>query len=518
MPSRLHPSLASPSTARCWLPLYCWMDILDRTFSVDCLLLPHTDSPIGFDGFVEIPSGRRVAVAKVQLEEDTAAAQRDQQVGRYQAPVPKEGCRRGEGGEASPPSPLLHGSRRQRAAGTEDQRSLPTRGEKLLLAVGGRVLLDANRAGTPLIEVVTKAESLTADEAAEFVYELLTDLRNAGIWRGTMAAGRLRCDLNLSLRCLRTGRDFPRVELKNVRSLKAVRRAVHAEEERQRDVLARGVSLLPETRHWDDSQRRSVRLRSKLNSSRVYFPFEETQIPEVVLDAETKAQIRSSLVPPAATRRQIYAQWGLGAAVRIQLARDLEVRILSLREGYKEKRRQGHSKEGGRAGRDEGEAEWAGSGGRLSRFFEALVAAGASPVRSGLFLLNELQAALKGVSSPGPIEPADLALALCAAERGTLTNKTLRLYAAALSRGDPNAKQLLTEEPGATEAMEATAVKDLEHILKASKKHRPGTLLGKLLSLHPGLCPLKARHLIDNALASQTQKKDTNITQPGALG
>ncbi|XP_026192490.1 uncharacterized protein LOC34617560 [Cyclospora cayetanensis] len=410
-----------------------------------------------------------------------------------------------------------------------------------------------------------QAESLTADEAAEFVYELLTDLRNAALF--------FRRELYLYFFLDPDGRPMPRaacchpctsaslvLDCSRLLRLKQTARNVKS------CLLACCAAAFA--------------LPHRLRSTLVY--------------------ARKGLVPPAATRRQIYAQWGLGAAVRIQLARDLEVRIL--RRGNEKARKEGEVRGGdgrgakgqkgqaqretardGGSGKKKGGAErdidtaarmrlgvgccWlsASKWFQLSRFFEALVAAGASPVRSGLFLLNELQAALKGVSSPGPIEPADLALALCAAERGTLTNKTLRLYAAALSRGDPNAKQLLTEEPVSPQLNQRaiSEVARLEtnltptvcsagsacagsnggngshgsqgpraHLERALRggltkiynclgmrcRHRPGTLLGKLLSLHPGLCPLKARHLIDNALASQTQKKDTNITQPGALG
>ncbi|KAL8429904.1 hypothetical protein Efla_004718 [Eimeria flavescens] len=164
--------------------------------------ITQTLSPIGFGGFVELPSGLRVRIAQIQLEEDTAAAL------------------------ATPHR-------------TDD----------------ASCLLDANRSGVPLLEVVTHPDMTTPEEAGEFVLELLTDLRNAGVWRGPMASGRLRCDLNVSLRCRHTGTDYPRVEIKNVRSIAAVRRAVKAEVQRQKETLAAGKPLLPETRHWRDSSK-----------------------------------------------------------------------------------------------------------------------------------------------------------------------------------------------------------------------------------------------------------------------
>ncbi|CDJ43427.1 Glutamyl-tRNA(Gln) amidotransferase subunit B, mitochondrial, related [Eimeria tenella] len=367
--------------------------------------ITQTFNPIGYDGFVEIPSGRKVQIHKIQLEEDTATMKR---------------------------------------------------------AEDGRIELDSNRAGTPLIEVVTRAEPLSPAEATDFVHELFTDLRNAGICRGEMARGRVRCDLNVSLRSRNACRDFPRVEIKNVRSLRAIRRALHAEDKRQKDIIEKGQEIQPETRHWDDALKRSVPLRSKVNSSWVFFPFEETQIPPVSLDKETKARIKRGLVLSAASRRSLYRQWGLELSLRTAIARDI----------------------------------------KMAEFYEQLVAAGAPPVRSAVFLLNDLQAALRGVSPLRPIEAGDLAPALCAAERNSLSNKGLRLYAAALARGDPQAKQLLAEPRTQNET--ATAAKEaLEELIRKSKKKQPGALVGELLSIHPGLCPRTARKLVEEALATQ---------------
>ncbi|CDI79683.1 hypothetical protein, conserved [Eimeria acervulina] len=173
---------------------------------------------------------------------------------------------------------------------------------------------------------------------------------------------------------------------------------------------------------------------------------------------------KKGLVPPAASRRQLYSTWGVEAPLRAAIAKDIP----------------------------------------MAELFEELVALGAPPARSAAFLVSGLQTALRGVSPLGPISAEALAPALRAADRGTLTNRALRLYAAALSRGDPDAKRLLTDDRS-QEEMETRAAEDLRQLLKQQRKQQPGALVGALLSIHPKLCPLNARRLVEEALSSQQQ-------------
>ncbi|MCU0280185.1 MAG: Asp-tRNA(Asn)/Glu-tRNA(Gln) amidotransferase subunit GatB [Candidatus Nanopelagicales bacterium] len=175
-------------------------------------------------------------------------------------------------------------------------------------------LVDYNRAGIPLIEIVTKPITGTGDKAPEVARAYVTALRDLlralQVSDVRMEQGSLRCDANVSLRPDVTAPFGTRTETKNVNSLRSVERAVRYEIERQADVLDAGGSIVQETRHWHEDTGKTTAGRTK-EEAEDYRYFPEPDLAPVAPSDEWVEQLRATLPePPAARRARLQAVWG----------------------------------------------------------------------------------------------------------------------------------------------------------------------------------------------------------------
>ncbi len=209
------------------------------------------DEPIDLGGWLDLPEGKRIGITRAHLEEDTG---KNTHVG---------GSGRIGGADYS--------------------------------------LIDYNRAGVPLLEIVSEPDLRSADEARSYVEELRAILVAIGASDGKMEEGSLRVDCNVSVR--RPGAPFgTRCEVKNVNSLRSLGRAVDYETRRQIDLIEAGEKIRQETRHWDENAGRTTAGRSKENSEDYrYFP-EPDLVPVVPEQAWIEA-IRAALPRLPAQRR-----------------------------------------------------------------------------------------------------------------------------------------------------------------------------------------------------------------------
>ncbi|AMB58216.1 Asp-tRNA(Asn)/Glu-tRNA(Gln) amidotransferase subunit GatB [Microterricola viridarii] len=180
-------------------------------------------------------------------------------------------------------------------------------------------LVDYNRAGVPLVEIVTKpiygGEHRSPEIAKAYVSAIRDIVVSLGISDAKMERGNLRCDANVSLRPrVAEGVETPplgtRTETKNVNSLRSVERAVRYEIQRQAAILAKGGSITQETRHWheDTGETSAGRPKSDADDYR-YFP--EPDLLPVVPSAELIEELRAALPEqPAVRRRRLKAEWG----------------------------------------------------------------------------------------------------------------------------------------------------------------------------------------------------------------
>jgi aspartyl-tRNA(Asn)/glutamyl-tRNA(Gln) amidotransferase subunit B len=185
-------------------------------------------------------------------------------------------------------------------------------------------LVDYNRAGVPLMEIVSRPDIRSAEHARAYVAELRSVLQTIGVSDVKMEEGSMRVDANVSVRPVGTSELGTKVEIKNMNSLRSLGRAIDYEIERQVIALDTGERIVQETRHWDEADGRTHSMRTKEGSSDYrYFPE-----PDLVPVAPT-AQMRDAVVAsmpelPAARRARLQADWGIS---------DTEARTLVGTEG-----------------------------------------------------------------------------------------------------------------------------------------------------------------------------------------
>jgi aspartyl-tRNA(Asn)/glutamyl-tRNA(Gln) amidotransferase subunit B len=230
------------------------------------------DLPFGVGGFIEISGEfgtKRVGITRVHLEEDTGKSQHVGGTGR--------------------------------------------------IADSIYSLVDFNRAGTPLVEIVTEPDIASVAEARAFVNELRALLEALGVSDVRMEEGSLRVDANISVVRAGDGQGV-KVEVKNMNSVRSVSRALAYEEERQRAALAAGEQLVQETRHFDERSGTTSPLRSKEYAFDYrYFP--EPDLVPFEPSPELVARVRAALPElPARRRARLQASYGLGPKEAAALA------------------------------------------------------------------------------------------------------------------------------------------------------------------------------------------------------
>jgi aspartyl-tRNA(Asn)/glutamyl-tRNA(Gln) amidotransferase subunit B len=233
------------------------------------------DEPLNIDGFLELPDGQRAGIERAHLEEDTGKSTH-------------------QGGDGR-----IHGA--------------------------ASSLVDYNRAGVPLIEIVGRPDLTSPEQARAYVSELRSILVAIGASDGKMEEGSMRVDANVSVRPVGDPELGTRCEVKNVNSLRSLVRAIEYEARRQVDVIEAGERVHQETRHWDEEHGRTRAGRSK-EGAEDYRYFLEPDL--VVLDpsAEWIESIRAAMpVLPAERRARLAAAAGVTSAqVALHVERDLD--------------------------------------------------------------------------------------------------------------------------------------------------------------------------------------------------
>ncbi|MCR4442559.1 MAG: Asp-tRNA(Asn)/Glu-tRNA(Gln) amidotransferase subunit GatB [Peptococcaceae bacterium] len=220
------------------------------------------DLPICRNGFLEINSGggtKRIGITRVHMEEDAGK--------------------------------LLHGSSS--------------------IVTSGYSLVDLNRTGVPLIEIVSEPDLRSAEEARAYMEKLRSILEYLDVSDVKMEQGSLRCDANVSLRPLGTEGLGTKTEVKNMNSFRSLQRAVEYEAKRQREILEEGGRVIQETRSWDEERGVTVSLRSK-EEAHDYRYFPDPDLVPIVIDPGWVAKLKASLPElPDARKERLVREMGL---------------------------------------------------------------------------------------------------------------------------------------------------------------------------------------------------------------
>jgi len=274
-------------------------------------------------------------------------------------------------------------------------------------------LVDYNRAGVPLVEIVTKpiigAEHRAPEIAKAYIATIRDIVRGLGISEARMERGNLRCDANVSLRPrVAPGEPTPplgtRTETKNVNSMRSVERAVRYEIQRQAAILAAGGTIVQETRHWHEDTGTTSPGRPKSDADDYrYFP--EPDLLPVAPSAELIEELRAALPePPAARRRRLKTDWGFT---------DLEFQDVA-------------------------------NGGLLAEV-EATVAAGATPAAARKWWTGEITrlANAAGREPSELVSPEDVAAVQKLVDAGTLNDKLARQVLEGVIAGEGSPQEVV---------------------------------------------------------------------------
>jgi aspartyl-tRNA(Asn)/glutamyl-tRNA(Gln) amidotransferase subunit B len=180
-----------------------------------------------------------------------------------------------------------------------------------LLHRGDNSLIDVNRSGVPLMEIVSEPEMSSPAEARDYLIMLHNILRYLGVSTANMEEGSFRCDANISIRPSNSRKLLPKVEVKNMNSFKAVYQAMEYEARRQESMLEQGRQLVQETRGWIEESGTTVLQRTK-EYAEDYRYFPEPDLSPLVLDRSWIEEIRARLPElPEARRDRFVSQYGL---------------------------------------------------------------------------------------------------------------------------------------------------------------------------------------------------------------
>lgn len=175
----------------------------------------------------------------------------------------------------------------------------------------GYSLVDLNRQGTPLIEIVSEPDIRSPEEAYAYLEKLRSIIQYTGVSDGKMEEGSLRCDANVSLRPYGQKEFGTKAELKNLNSFNNVRKGLEYEVKRQEEELLNGGEILQETRRFDESTGKTILMRVK-EASDDYRYFPEPDIVPLYIDEAWKARVRESIPElPDARKEKYVKEFGL---------------------------------------------------------------------------------------------------------------------------------------------------------------------------------------------------------------
>src|SRR6266513_2250165 len=306
--------------------------------------------------------------------------------------------------------------------------------------------IDFNRAGTPLMEIVTQPEVTSPEEAFAFLTSLKQILIYCGVSDADMEKGQLRCDCNVSVRPEKQAELGAKIEIKNMNSISGVRRALAFEIQRQTEALERGEKLQQETRGWDDATGETFLMRTKESAHDYrYFPDPDlVPVKSEVLLADARARVPEL---PKAKRTRFVDQYQVSPYDASVLANDLD----------------------------------------LARYFEAAVKGAKKPKNVANWILNDLQNALSTAGkaiNDCPIPPEALDELVNLVDSGKISGKQGKEVFAEMFASGRGAAAIVREK-GIEQLSDASVIDELcDQVIAANPKPAADFKAGHVASLN----------------------------------
>ncbi len=294
-------------------------------------------------------------------------------------------------------------------------------------------LVDLNRAGTPLLEIVSEPDMRSSEEARNYMEELRNIVRYLGVCDGNLEEGSMRCDANISIMPKGSKEFGTRAEIKNVNSFSALQRAIEYEIDRQIEIVEEGGKVVQETRLWDDNLKETRSMRGK-EDAHDYRYFPEPDLMPVEISREWVEEIRAKMPELPEAKRQRYMSLGLSEY-------DASVIVEQM---------------------------------PLALFFDKVLELGANPKTAVNFIMGEIAAYLKENKveiDETKLTPENLAELISLIEKGTISNNIGKqiLVEDMITKGEK--ASAIVEKKGLSQISDEGAIKEIvENIINAHPK------------------------------------------------
>lgn len=283
-------------------------------------------------------------------------------------------------------------------------------------------LVDLNRAGTPLLEIVSEPDMRSSEEAKNYMEELRNIVRYIGVCDGNLEEGSMRCDANISIMPKGSKEFGTRAEIKNVNSFAALQRAIEYEIERQIEIVEEGGQVVQETRLWDDNARETRSMRGK-EDAHDYRYFPEPDLMPLEISREWVEKIKSEMPELPSQKRARYQEIGLS---------EYDASVIVEQMG-------------------------------LALFFDKVLELGANPKTAVNFIMGEIAAYLKEDHieiTDTKLTPENLAELIALIEKGTISNNIGKQIIIEMLK-DGTKASVIVEKKGLSQISDERAIKEL---------------------------------------------------------
>ncbi len=290
------------------------------------------------------------------------------------------------------------------------------------LAGSSYSLVDLNRAGTPLLEIVSEPDMRSPEEARNYMEELRNIVRYIGVCDGNLEEGSMRCDANISIMPKGSKEFGTRAEIKNVNSFSALQRALEYEIDRQIEIVEEGGQVVQETRLWDDNSRETRSMRGK-EDAHDYRYFPEPDLMPLVISREWVDKIKSEMPELPSAKRERYQGLGLS---------EYDASVIVEQMG-------------------------------LALFFDKVLELGATPKIAVNFIMGEIAAYLKEEHieiTDTKLTPENLAELIALIEKGTISNNIGKQIIIEMLKDGTKASEIV-EKKGLSQITDESAIKEL---------------------------------------------------------